>query len=59
MIRIEFKDETIKEWRHENRAGGSWTKTLTLENGWATVTNEYGDTETFPREDIRCIETKE
>ena len=59
LIRIEFNDGTVKEFRHEGRAGGSWTKTLTLDNGWATVRDEWGGTFSWPESTIKSVETKE
>lgn len=58
-IVITFKDGTVKEWRHEARAGGSWTKTVKMTDGWVTVTNEYGSTESFPAETIKEVKTFE
>jgi len=58
-ICIEFIDGTKREWRHEGRAGGSWTKTLELQDGWVTVRNEYGSTNIFPRDSIKEIITRE
>ena len=59
LIRITFRDGTVKEWHHEGRSGGSYTKTLSLEPDWATVRDEYMSTESFPRDLIAKIETKE
>ncbi len=59
LIRIEFRDGTIREFKHEGRAGGSWTKTIEFKDGWATVTDEYGNRFTYPESTIRSVETKE
>ena len=59
LIKLVFKDGTEKEFRHEGRAGGSWTKTLTLEKDWATVHDEYGNTYYYPSDTIKEIETRE
>ncbi len=58
-IEITFTDGTKREWRHQGRAGGSWTKTLELQEGWATVRDEYGNTNTFPRDTIKEIVIRE
>lgn len=59
LIRITFNDGTVKEFRHEGRGGGSWTKTLTLDEGWATVRDEYGATYSWPLPSIKEVETRE
>lgn len=40
-ITVTMKDGSIRNFNHEGRAGGSWTKTLKLENGWVIITDEY------------------
>ena len=54
-IKITMKDGTVKEFRHEGRSGGSWTKTLKLENGWAVITDEYDKRTIIPMSDIAEI----
>lgn len=59
-IVIHMKDGTKKSFLHEGRAGGSYTKTLKLENGFATVTDEWGKRTVIPAADIaEIIETPE
>jgi hypothetical protein len=40
-ITFKMKDGTKREFRHEGRAGGSYTKRLTFEGEFAIVTDEY------------------
>ncbi len=56
-ITITLKDGTIHRFQHEGRAGGSYTKELKLEAGFAVVTDEYDKKTIFPAEDIKLIET--
>jgi hypothetical protein len=51
-IKIKMKDGTVKDFPHEGRAGGSYTKRIRYEGGFAIVTDEwYGET-AIPSEDI-------
>lgn len=59
LIKIEFKDGTVKEFKHEGRAGGSWTKTLKTEPGWVIVRGEYGETWQYPSDTVKSVETRE
>ena len=54
-IKIIFKDGTEREFKHEGRAGGSYTKTLKIEGAFAIVCDEYGVRNTFPAVDIKEI----
>jgi hypothetical protein len=58
-IIIYFKDQTVKQWRHEGRAGGSYTKEVTYKDGWVIVRDEWGNTTAFPSETVEFVETKE
>ena len=58
-IQITFADGTVRTWRHEGRAGGSWTKTIEFNNGWVTVRDEQGDTYSFQAFAVREVQTKE
>lgn len=54
-ITIKFKDGTVREFKHEGRPGGSYTKRLTYEGAFAVVTNEWGTKTSFPAGDIAEI----
>lgn len=56
-ITIEFKDGTSREFPHEGRAGGSYTKELRYEGGFAIVTDEYRTEVAFPAADIKQIKS--
>lgn len=55
-IRIRFKDGSVREFKHEGRPGGSYTKKLKLKEGFAVVEDEYGKCTVFPSHDIAEIE---
>ena len=56
-IEIIFKDGTKRDFPHQGRAGGSYTKTLRYEGGFAIVRDEYFKEIAFPAEDIKEIKT--
>lgn len=51
-IEIKFKDGTNRLFKHEGRAGGSYTKRITYEGAFAIVEDEYGNRVSFPAETI-------
>lgn len=57
-ITIKFKDGTEKIFRHEGRAGGSYTKTIKYEGGYAIVKDEWDKTYAYPNEEIKEIITE-
>lgn len=59
-IVFKMKDGTTREFKHEGRAGGSYTKCLTVEGAFAIVTDEYHKRTLIPALDItEIIETPE
>ena len=54
-ITIKFKDGTERNFKHEGRPGGSYTKRLTYEGAFAVVTDEYGKRFSFPADSIMEI----
>lgn len=57
-IKITRKDGRVHNYLHEGRPGGSYTKTLKLENGFAIVQDEYGERFIIPSFDIdEIVET--
>ena len=43
-IIVKMKDGTVREFRHEGRPGGSYTKSVRLEAGFVVVANGGGGT---------------
>lgn len=59
-ITIKLKDGSTREFRHEGRPGGSYTKTLKFEGGFAIVEDEWSKRIAIPAEDIaEIVETPE
>lgn len=54
-ITVVMKDGTRREFKHVGRAGGSYTKTLSLEGGFAIIEDEYGRRTIIPSQDIAEI----
>lgn len=57
-ITVKMKDGTVKEFKHEGRAGGSYTKTLKYDGAFAVITDEWGGATAIPAADIQEIRTK-
>lgn len=52
-ITIKFRDgRPPREFKHEGRAGGSYSKTIRYENGFVIVKDEYGRETIFPSDII-------
>ncbi len=56
-IEIIFKDGTKREFLHQGRAGGSYTKKVRYEGGFVIVRDEYYKETAFPADDIKEIKT--
>lgn len=57
-ITIKFKDGSVREFKHEGRAGGSYTKRVTYEGAFIVIEDEYYKRTSFPAQDIaEVIET--
>lgn len=57
-IVVRFKDGTVREFPHEGRAGGSYTKTVKYEGGAVIVEDEWYKRTAFPLSDVaEVIET--
>ena len=54
-IFITMKDGSKKEFLHKGRPGGSYTKTIRYEGGFAIVKDEYYEEVAIPRDDIKEI----
>ena len=51
-ITVILKDGTKREFKHEGRPGGSYSKTVKYENGFAIIEDEWGKKTAFPSENI-------
>jgi hypothetical protein len=51
-----MKDGTVREFKHEGRAGGSFSKSVKFEGGFAIVTDEWYKKTAFPAQDIATVE---
>jgi hypothetical protein len=56
-IVVHFRDGTQAEHKHEGRAGGSYTKTLRYEGGFAIIQDEWGAETAYPESTIAKVET--
>ena len=56
-IKIFMKNGEIKDFPHEGRAGGSWTKEIRYEGSFAIITDERYNEIVIPSEDILEIKT--
>ncbi len=57
-IKIIMKDGTVKDFPHEGRPGGSYTKKIRYEGCFAVVVDEWMDEIAIPAADIAEIRTK-
>ena len=51
-IRIKMKDGSVRNYPHEGRSGGSYTKRLIYEGAFVIVEDEYGNRIGVPASDI-------
>jgi hypothetical protein len=54
-IKVYMKDGTEKDFNHEGRVGGSYTKSIKYEGMFAIITDEYGSSTAIPAADIKEI----
>lgn len=54
-ITIKLKNGAILEFPHEGRSGGSYSKSVRYESGWAIVTDEWGKEHAFPAANIEEV----
>jgi hypothetical protein len=54
-IKIIFKDGTERDFPHRERPGGSFTKRIRYEGGFAIITDEYYHETAFPSENIKEV----
>lgn len=58
-ITIHFKDGTSREFVEKGRAGGSYTISVRYEGGFVIVQDEYYNTNSFPGEIVKEVQTRE
>ena len=51
-ITITMKDGTVKTYKHEGRAGGSYTKTVRYEGAFVIVRDEWDAETAIPAADV-------
>jgi hypothetical protein len=54
-IVVTMKDGTVRKFMHTGRPGGSWSKTLKYEGGFAIIEDEYQQRTAIPASDIREV----
>jgi hypothetical protein len=57
-ITIIMRDGTKREFKHEGRAGGSYTKSVRYEGGFCIVTDEWYSDTAIPQELIAEVRTE-
>jgi hypothetical protein len=53
-----MKDGTKKEFPHVGRAGGSYTKSIRYEGGFAIITDEWYNETAIPAVDIAEVKSR-
>lgn len=56
-IVVESKDGSKREFMHQGRAGGSFTKTVRYEGDMVVVEDEWANTWAFPTSDVKEVKT--
>jgi hypothetical protein len=54
-IVVTMKSGEVRKFIHTGRPGGSWTKTLKYEGGFAVIEDEYQKRTAIPASDIREV----
>lgn len=54
-IYVKMKDGTTREFEHEGRSGGSYTKSVRYEGVFAIIKDEWGSETAIPAADISEI----
>lgn len=56
-VTIKFKTGEVREFRHEGRPGGSYTKRVKYEGGFVIVVDEWYRQTAFPACDVTEVTT--
>ena len=59
LIEITLKDGQVHRFRHESRAGGSYTKTVEYQDAFVVVVDEWGHSMAFPAADVSTVVVRE
>lgn len=57
-IFVKMKDGTERKFKHEGRAGGSYTKRIRYEGAFAIIVDEWGNETAIPAEDIAEVKVE-
>lgn len=58
-ITILFRDGSKREFKHEGRGGGSYTKSVRYEGGFVIITDEWYSETAFPQELVAEVRKSE
>lgn len=58
-ITVKLKNGKVREFPHVGRPGGSYTKTIRYEGGFAIIKDEDGHETAFPAADIEEVITRQ
>ena len=58
LITVIKKNGDIREFLHEGRAGGSYSKSIHCGGNFVIIKNEWGDETIIPSDDIEEIKTE-
>jgi hypothetical protein len=59
MIRVIFKDGTIRDDFADHRPGGSWHAKVKYEGAFVIVIDAWGNTYAFPSADVKEVQNKD
>jgi hypothetical protein len=54
-ITVKMKDGSVRHFPHVGRAGGSYTKRIAYEGGFAVITDEWDNRTAIPAADIAAV----
>lgn len=57
-IKVFMKDGSIKDFPHIGRPGGSYTKTIRYEGGFAVIKDEFYNETAIPSADIKEVKVQ-
>ena len=52
---IKFRNGETAQFKHEGRAGGSYTKRVELTEGWVTIIDEWGQRTSYPADTVEAV----
>jgi len=58
-IYVKMKDGTTREFKHEGRAGGSYTKSVRYEGAFAVIKDEWDNETAIPVSEITEVKVKQ